>query len=360
LKIIIDIGHPAHVHLFKNFTWEMQKRGHEILFTCRDKEFVLYLLNKYRFNYTSFGKKYISKFRKLYGLIKFDINELIEGIKFKPDVFLSHGSIYAAHAAFLLRKPHISLEDTFNFEQVNLYKPFTETILVSDYNHPLKSYKNISYAGYHELAYLHPNRFVPDENVLKELGMDGDEKYIVIRFVAWNATHDSGCIGISKENKIRAVHEFKKYSQVFITSEANLPEELSRYEIKIDPNQMHDVIAFSSLMFGDSSTMAEEAAILGVPSVYVSGISTYYTKHLENQYKLMFNFSDSAEDQLQAINKGIELLKTPEIKCDWKKRKEKMLSERIDVTEFLVWFIENYPKSFRIMKKNPDYQYRFK
>ena len=44
----------------------------------------------------------------------------------------------------------------------------------------------------------------------------------------------------------------------------------------------------------------------------------------------------------------------------YKRRRQKMLSEKIDVTAFMIWFIENYPKSVEIMKKNSDYQWRFK
>jgi hypothetical protein len=33
--------------------------------------------------------------------------------------------------------------------------------------------------------------------------------------------------------------------------------------------------------------------------------------------------------------------------------------ETINPTEFLVWFIENYPQSFKIMKENPACQLRF-
>ena len=80
-------------------------------------------------------------------------------LAFKPDVFISHGSMYAAHAAFLRGKPHISLEDTFNFEQIRLYLPFTDVVLTSDYEHPFHSNKVIHYAGYHELAYLHPSLY---------------------------------------------------------------------------------------------------------------------------------------------------------------------------------------------------------
>ena len=54
MRILIDIGHPAHVHLFKNFAHEMEKRGHELLFTCRDKEFEIALLEYNKLKYVSF------------------------------------------------------------------------------------------------------------------------------------------------------------------------------------------------------------------------------------------------------------------------------------------------------------------
>jgi len=37
-----------------------------------------------------------------------------------------------------------------------------------------------------------------------------------------------------------------------------------------------------------------------------------------------------------------------------------VLADNIDVTSFMVWFIENYPNSLKIMKDNPDYQWKFK
>ncbi|GAP42364.1 predicted glycosyltransferase [Lentimicrobium saccharophilum] len=360
MNVLIDIGHPAHVHLFRHFAEEMQQNGHRILFTCREKEFEIYLLNKYGFQYKSFGKKYKSGFGKLWGLLKFDIKEYLAGLKFKPDIFLSHGSMYAAHAAFLLGKPHISFEDTFNFEQIRLYKPFTTAILTADYDHPLKSSKVIKYAGYHELAYLHPGRFTPDIHVLEELGVKENEKYVILRFVSWNASHDYGHKGISIGNKLKAVEEFSKYARVFISSESELPADLKKYKFKIAPHRMHDAIAFADMLFGESSTMSEEAAMLGVPSVYLFNNSTFYTQHLEKEYSLMFNFSESEQDQQKAIEKGIELLQMPGLKEEWKKRRDRMLAEKIDVTAFLVWFIENYPESKRIMQENPEYQYRFK
>lgn len=360
MNILIDIGHPAHVHLFRNFAAEMLSKKHEIWFTCREKEFEVNLLTHYKLQFESFGKKFKSIPGKILGLVRFDIKELITGLVFKPDIFLSHGSIYAAHAAFLLGKPHISLEDTFNFEQIRLYKPFTRAILTSDYDHPLKSERVIKYSGYHELAYLHPERFKPDVTVLKELGLQKDEKYSIVRFVSWKASHDTGHKGITHENKLMAVNCFKKNGKVFISSESELPDSLKPYQLKIPPHRIHDAIAFASLLFGESSTMAEEAAMLGTPAVYLYNNSTCYTTHLENKYQLMYNFSESEEDQIRAIAAGQKLLEDPKGKEKWAVKRQKMLSEKIDVTAFLVWFVENWPESFKIMKENPGYQERFR
>ncbi len=342
MNILIDIGHPAHVHIFRNFAHEMMAKGHKVLFTCREKEFEIKLLESYGLLYKSFGKKYNSMIAKFWGMIKFDIQEFIVGLKFKPDILLSHGSMYAAHASFLLGKPHISVEDTFNFEQIRLYKPFTKIILTSDYNHPLKSEKVVTYPGYHELAYLHPSRFLADKSILQELEVQENEKYVIFRLVSWNATHDIGHSGLSHNNIIKAIGEFSKYAKVFVSSESKLPAQLEKYKLNIAPNRIHDAIAFASLVFGESSTMSEEAAMLGVPSIYMYNLGTILTNHLEKQYGLMFNFSESHDDQLLAIEKGLELLVSSDIKNIWKLKKEKMLADKIDVTAFYVDYVEKY------------------
>jgi phenylacetate-CoA ligase len=41
-------------------------------------------------------------------------------------------------------------------------------------------------------------------------------------------------------------------------------------------------------------------------------------------------------------------------------KREKLLEDKIDVTAFMVWFIENYPKSVIKMKENLGIQYKFR
>ena len=360
MNILIDIGHPAHVHVTKSFAHEMEAKGHHVLFTCRQKEFIIQLLKAEGFQYVSFGHKYTTTLKKLWGMVKFDGKMLATSLNFKPDIFVSAGSMYAAQVSAILRKPHICIEDTYNMEQVMLYRPFTDLILTGDYEHPVMSAtKEFRMAGYNELAYLYPHRFTPDANVLRELGVSDGEKYVIVRFVAWNASHDLGHKGISLENKMKAVKEFTKYGKVFISSEGELPPELTAYKLPTHPSRIHDVLAYASLVFGESSTMAEEAAMLGVPSVYMNNASTFYTQHLEKDYQLMYNLTESEEDQQKAIQIGTDILNQKDSKV-WKERRDKMLRDRIDVTAFLCWLVSNYPKSKEILKENPNYQYNFR
>ena len=259
------------------------------------------------------------------------------GRHFKPDVFLSHGSITASHVAWLMKKPSIAFEDTFNMEQIRLWEPFVSVILTSDYEHPLKSKKVLKYEGYNELLYLHPNRYTPDKNVLKDLGVRDGEKYVIVRFVSWNATHDRGHHGISLENKISAIKKFSEYARVFISSEAELPEELKKFKFPLTPERMHDAMAFSSMVFGESATMVTEGVMLGVPGVYLDNTGRYYTRDIETKYGMCFNYTESEEDQLKAIEKGIEILSK---NIDFASAHTKLMSDKIDVTGWLCEFVE--------------------
>jgi len=284
-----------------------------------------------------------------------------KALKFKPDLFLSFGSIYPAHASFLLKKPHLAFDDTeHSTEQYKLYSPFTEVVLTPSCFTKDLGKKQIRFDGYMELCYLHPNRFTPDTSVLDLLGVKQDEKYVIMRFVSWNASHDIGHSGLSLEMKRKIVNELSKYAKVFISSEGELPDDLKKYQIKIPPEKMHDALAFATLLYGESATMASECAMLGTPAIFHDNNGRGYTDEEEKRYGLVFNYSESIDDQNKSLKKAIELLNTPDLKQQFQQRREKMLADKIDVTAFMVWFVENYPESAKIMKENPDYQWRFR
>lgn len=184
MRILIDIGHPAHVHLFKNFAWQMEENGNEIIFTVRNKEFEIQLLKKYNFNYKSIGRHFKSRTGKIFGLLIFNFQILRVALNFKPDIFISHGSIYAAQISWILGKPHIALEDTGNLEQVRLYRPFSNSIITPTTLKKDLGPKQIRLDTYHEIAYLHPKYFQKSSNILGDLNINQDSKYCVIRLVS--------------------------------------------------------------------------------------------------------------------------------------------------------------------------------
>ncbi len=355
MRILIDIGHPAHVHMFRCFAKEMQNRGSEVLFTCRDKEFEIKLLTAYGLNFINFGKKSKSSIGKIFDLIKFNWKEWRIARKFQPDIFLSHGSITASHVAWLMNKPSIAFEDTFNMEQIRLWEPMASSILTSMYNHPLKSDKVVRYRGYNELLYLHPNRFECNKKILHKLDVKENEKYVILRFVSWGATHDKGHSGISYENKVLAVREFSKYAKVFISSEKTLPAELEKYRIPIQAEEMHDVMANASLIFGESATMVAEGVIMGVPGIYLDNTGRLYTQEFQDIYNICYNYSESDSDQQLAIQKGVEIL-CSDNHTKFVEHHQKLINDNVDVTNFLIWFIENYPTSAKETKENQEFQ----
>ena len=93
---------------------------------------------------------------------------------------------------------------------------------------------HVLYPGYHELAYLHPNRFTPNPEILDKYKI-GEEPLFFLRFVAWESIHDVGESGLSLSLKREVLRRLSERGQVVISSEAPLPEEFEAYRLKIDP-----------------------------------------------------------------------------------------------------------------------------
>lgn len=361
MKIMVEIGHPAHAHYFRNFIKTMEARGHSVLVIARDKEMTFDLLDAYKIKYKSRGKGKDSILGKFFYMPLGIFFTTLHAIRYKPDILMSMGSPFAAIASKFVNRPHITFDDTENAVLTQfLYKPFTEVILSPSAYKKDFGEKHIKFKGYMELLYLHPNRFKPDELYKNKFETEEYSKYCIVRFVKWTAHHDVNHKGITSENKIRTIKEFSKYARVLISSEIELPESLEPYRLDIPYEKIHDAMCYTSLVFGESATMTSEAAALGTPAVYVNRTGLGYTEEEQQKYGLVFNYTESLPDQSAAIEKGIEILKSAGRETEWHTRRDKMISEKIDVTAFTVWFVENYPSSFQIMKENPEYQDKFK
>jgi uncharacterized protein len=358
MRVVVHVNHPAHVHLFKNFIWEMENRGHEVILIASEKEISFKLLNLYGFDYFSLGSYGSSSLEKIYNLFRLDVRGYKYIRRENPDIFIGMGSIINSHLAYLLRKPCITLTDTeHSWEQRILYQPFTDVILTPKSFKLDLGKKQVRYDGYHELAYLHPDYFTPDPSVLDEVGLSKDDSFIIVRTVSWEATHDIGHKGI--KDKTSLVKELEKYGRVLITSEKPLPRSLEKYRISVSPEKFHDLLAYATLYVGEGVTVASEASMLGTSTVF---ISTFVPGYLYDQekYGLVHIFSDPRVGEEKAIKKATSLLNSNNLKKVSQKKREKMLKDKIDVTSFMIWMVENYPESYEIVRANTHYLDRFK
>jgi len=353
LKILIDIGHPAHVHFFKNFIWEMKKGRHELVVTSRDKDVALSLLKAYGIEHTVIGKAGEGKFNLIREWIGRDWGVYSIARRFHPDILIGVHNPSVTHVARLTGGKSIIFTDTEHTKLADLATyPFADVICTPFCFKDDLGKKQIRYNGYHELAYLHPDYFIPDRSVLTELGLSENDRYVLVRFVSWSAAHYFNIRGLS--NKKKLVERLGEQAQVIISSEREVSDDLGKYVMKLSPEKLHSVLYYASLCVGDGGATAVEAALLGTPSIL---IETYTSKSGENldatqygvldelisKYRLLHAFCDQGE----AVDKALEFLQDGNTKKNLQNRKERLLSEKMDVTKFMVNLVENYPESLQ-------------
>ena len=357
MRILIDLGHPAHFHLFKNVALELEKRGHQIFWATRNKDVVVRLLELHRSRYTILTTPRTGLLGFMGELAKHDY-ELYKMSK-ELDLDLMIGtSIFAAQVSKVTRAKSIILnEDDVAVGKVFawLTYPFADTIVTPDVlrkNNLGK--KHVKYSSYHELAYLHPNYFTPNPEVLRELGVEEGERYFVLRFVSLKASHDVGEAGLSLLMRRRLVNKLSEFGKVFVSTEGVLPPELREFKIAASPDRIHHLLYYATMFIGDSQTMTAEAAVLGTPAVrcntFVGRIS--YLEELEHKYGLSYGFLPGEEERM--FEKIEELLSTEGLETIWQERRRRMLKDKIDLTGWMVDFIENYPESFYRYQRRMD------
>ena len=364
MKILFYLGHPAHFHLFRFVIQNLKENNHEVLILIKKKDILEELLKELGWDYTNIlprGRK--DNFISIgLGLLNRDLALFKITRSFKPDLMLGT-SAEIAHVGRIRNIPSIVVNED-DFDVVPLFSklayPFSSYILAPSSCRMGKWLeKTIYYEGFHELTYLHPKYFEPDIHKVKDL-IGGNKRFYILRFAKLSAHHDAGKTGITTQIAEKLINMLEPSGNVFITSERELEPQFEKYRIQLNPMDIHHALHFAHIYVGDSQTMAAEAAVLGTPSVrfndFVGKIG--YLDELENKYHLSFGIKTSKPEML--FNKISELLRMNELKSDWQNHRRRMLNDKIDVTSFMVWLIENFPDSINKIKNNPEYQFNFK
>ena len=346
MNFVVSIEHPAWAHQFRGIIKTLQQKGHKVKVFGVKKDMDLELLDKFGIEYEKVADTTgNSIIEKAWLLFIITVRMFYKLWGFKPDVFIGRSSPMMAINSFLYRKPHIVFEDTeHSFISIFFCKLFSSLIITPTSFKTDLGKKQKRFPVYKELFYLHPSSFTPDENILKELGVSKGECYAIMRFVAWTADHDIGQKGLSNKNKIEAVKEFQKFGKVFITSEEPLNNEMEPYRIQIAPEKMHHALYFASLLYGESSTMASECAVLGTHAIFCDFAGRGYTDEQEKKFDLVYNFKLDEQSQKDSIHKGVELLSDPLLWQKGKEKRKKLLNEMRDGTELFLEQLDLYMK----------------
>jgi uncharacterized protein len=343
MRVLFDIVHPAHVHFFKHIIRGLETRGHETAIIARDKDVTLRLLDLYGFHYQTVGFSGAkNRFQQFQELVMRDLTILRMANKFKPDVILTRNpaGVQVARAIGA-----IGIFDTDDGRAAGIHfkaaAPFAHVITSPD--SLLENYgkKHVKYPGYKQTAYLHPDHFTPDPEVLNMLGVGQGEAFFIVRFVDMVATHDVNESGLSFEARSKIIDKLQTRGKVFISSEGRIPEKWETLKFSIPPHLIHDAMAYATLIIGDSQTMAAEAAVLGTPSLRVSTFSGRlgYLNELEDRYGITISYHPRDVELL--FQKLDELLSNTEKLNDMKACHTRILQDKCNVARWFIAFLEN-------------------
>ncbi len=334
MNVVVTVQHPAHVHFFRNAIDVLEREGHEVHVFARRNELVVDLLDVYGIDHEVLAGESDSLLELAGVQATYELNLLRRARALDPDVITAIGGVAAAHVARLVGARSVVFYDTEHATIIKrLAYPFAHVVCTPDCYRGRIRGDSVTYPGYHELAYLHPDRFEPDPSVLDEAGVDPEDTLVVCRFSSWDSSHDMGQGGF--DDLVDVVTRLEAAgAEVQLTSETDLPAGLDDYQLSVPPHRMHDLLYYADLSIGEGATTAAESALLGTPAIYVNTLSMGYTAELEEKYGLLYHF-DGPDRHARGIQRALEILDA-EDDARWERRRVDLLAEKRDTTDVIV------------------------
>ncbi|MEL6767324.1 MAG: hypothetical protein AAFP17_09100 [Pseudomonadota bacterium] len=359
MRVLLDLLHPAHGHVFRPFVKEMTARGHEVRLCSRHKDVLVGLLDGWGLEHRVLTRQGRGRAGLALELAGRSARLLGEIRRFRPHVAAGLMGPCLALAAPLARVPAVILYDNETTPRLNAFAARRAAIWLSPRGYRLEhGPRHRRYAGYHESAYLHPARFTPDAGPVRRAGLDPDRPYSLVRFVSWTSVHDGGESGFSAAGKREAVRRLSALGPVRISSEATLPADLEPLRLDAPVGDIHHLIAHAAIFVGESSTMASEAAILGTPAAFVSRSGRGVNDEQAERYGLVapFHGDDAAARERAALDWIDRTIADPARAARAAEGHARLLADTIDVTGYLVALFERWfgPERYPGVGRDPD------
>ncbi|MCK5141078.1 MAG: DUF354 domain-containing protein [Candidatus Heimdallarchaeota archaeon] len=278
--------------LFNAIAQELEKEGHEVLFTCRDYDYVASLFDLLQRDVKVLGKHGGSSlFGKLMAgnkRIELLANH-INNLDAKPDYHISFSSPESTRVAFGLGIPTITINDSPHARAVGKLTVPLSKYLVYSSSIPKEKWLALGaleeqlqpYDGIDEVAWL--LNFEPNTEVLSQLSLTIDDRFIVARPEESSASYmlELGIGGLTYLDLIleEILKEYEGKVVMFPRYETQKEALKKKFGDKlIIPPKAVDTLSlyyYSDLCITGGATMAREAAAIGTPSI------SYYPQPLD-------------------------------------------------------------------------------
>jgi len=275
-RIWIDLDNSPHVPFFKPIVEELSKRGYSVMLTARDCFQVCALAELHNLPYRRVGRHYgKNKIMKGFGLLFRAFQLVPVTLQWKPDLALSHGSRSQMILCSLLRIPMVMMTDYEHAKGLPGLRPDWMIVPQSlpEHGMALRKEQVGRYEGIKEDVYV-PS-FVPEQGVLRRLGIDEHDVVVTLRPPATEAHYfklesqelfEATIAWLGTAPDLRMVMLPRNERQECFVKE-KWPELLSSGKVII-PSEIVDglnLIWYSDLVISGGGTMNREAAALGVP-----------------------------------------------------------------------------------------------
>jgi predicted glycosyltransferase len=342
VRLLFDVNHPVQVHLLRPVIGHFAARGDDCRIVARDKDVTLRLLERFGLACSAPARPGRGRLGALRELLQREWSILRLARAFRPRLIVGT-SVHAARVGRLTGACSVVINDD-DASAVPLFArlayPLASAIVTpACLAYERRGRRHHTYAGTQQLFYLHPDRFKPDAGVRDALGLRASESYALVRLSALQAHHDVGVRGLSESFVAQVVERLAGRVRVFVSSEKPLPPSLSALRFPLEPERLHDALAFAEFCLGDSQSLTAESAALGTPAFrlndFVGRIS--YLAELE-RHGLAFGFRPGQEDWL--LRTLLETLDRPDRRAAFQARRERWLRECGDPLPWLLGLLD--------------------
>ncbi len=336
MKISPLVIHPHHIDFFENLHNELRGKGHDVLCFVRDDDVNREYIQDSDITHSFYGSgpkgylpDFVSRYKNQFSLAR-------KLFSFKPDLIFSVNSI-----------PYSTFNSIFNIYSVTfldrrlqkkdekkIFRHADKIVTPDCYPFEVPSDKQVSHSSYHPFAYLHPNRFEADPTVLDDLTVEPND-YVLVSFASrsWEGFTEEDLL--TRKEKIDIVREISEYRKVLLDGRGSVPEPLEEYVPSIPLRSYNQLMANSELVVGDDPIICGEAGVLGIPWIFISESSAPTLEEQEIQYEI-----GTQVESIEKADELAEMLLTGEVEPDFENAREKILNDKIDLTEWMVKFVE--------------------